>query len=172
LSRRGRSLPASASGLDPHRDSISSRFDCSYNTMPIDLPKSWTEADGAWDPQGVSRPFPSWNWYISTEIYLCHACSCQEILRTETAGQGKRIHGASNIVFSNGLYDPWHGGGVLHNLSKTVLAVILQHGAHHLDLMFSNPADPPDAVAARRVEVQEMRRWVAEANTRNRRAAL
>eukprot|EP01049_Picozoa_sp_SAG25_P009064 SAG25_NODE_866_length_5015_cov_1.822213_10_plen_29_part_01 len=22
-----------------------------------------------------------------TEIYLCHACSCQEILRTETAGQ-------------------------------------------------------------------------------------
>jgi hypothetical protein len=23
-----------------------------------------------------------------TEIYLCHACSCQEILRTETAGQG------------------------------------------------------------------------------------
>eukprot|EP01047_Picozoa_sp_COSAG01_P062928 COSAG01_NODE_8080_length_2929_cov_23.547350_4_plen_70_part_00 len=22
-----------------------------------------------------------------TDIYLCHACSCQEILRTETAGQ-------------------------------------------------------------------------------------
>jgi hypothetical protein len=29
LSRRGRSLPANASGLDTHRDSISSRFDCS-----------------------------------------------------------------------------------------------------------------------------------------------
>jgi hypothetical protein len=28
LSRRGRSLPANASGLDTHRDSISSRFDC------------------------------------------------------------------------------------------------------------------------------------------------
>jgi hypothetical protein len=24
-----------------------------------------------------------------TEIYLCHACSCQEILSTETAGQGR-----------------------------------------------------------------------------------
>jgi hypothetical protein len=36
----------------------------------------------------VSRPFPSWNRSILTEIYLCHACSCQEILRTETAGQG------------------------------------------------------------------------------------
>jgi hypothetical protein len=26
----------------------------------------------------VSRPFPSWNRSILTEIYLCHACSCQE----------------------------------------------------------------------------------------------
>jgi hypothetical protein len=24
----------------------------------------------------VSRPFPSWNRFILTEIYLCHACSC------------------------------------------------------------------------------------------------
>jgi hypothetical protein len=39
----------------------------------------------AGDP--VSRPFPSWNRSILTEIYLCHACYCQEILRTETAGQ-------------------------------------------------------------------------------------
>eukprot|EP01047_Picozoa_sp_COSAG01_P005143 COSAG01_NODE_173_length_23099_cov_37.564783_15_plen_108_part_00 len=37
--------------------------------------------------QHVSRPFPSWNRSILTEIYLCHACSCQEMLRTETAGQ-------------------------------------------------------------------------------------
>jgi hypothetical protein len=29
LSRRGRRLPANASGFDTHRDSISSRFDCS-----------------------------------------------------------------------------------------------------------------------------------------------
>jgi hypothetical protein len=35
----------------------------------------------------VSRPFPSLNRSILTDIYLCHACSCQEILRTETAGQ-------------------------------------------------------------------------------------
>eukprot|EP01047_Picozoa_sp_COSAG01_P078611 COSAG01_NODE_14591_length_1435_cov_1.172904_3_plen_80_part_01 len=30
---------------------------------------------------------PSWSRSILTETYLCHACSCQEILRTETAGQ-------------------------------------------------------------------------------------
>jgi hypothetical protein len=27
----------------------------------------------------VSRAFPSWNWSILTEIYLCHACSYHEI---------------------------------------------------------------------------------------------
>jgi hypothetical protein len=38
-------------------------------------------------PEDVSRPFPSWNRSILTEIYRCHACSCHEILRTDTAGQ-------------------------------------------------------------------------------------
>jgi hypothetical protein len=32
LSRRGRSLPANASGFDTHRDSISSRFDCTRSS--------------------------------------------------------------------------------------------------------------------------------------------
>ena len=68
---------------------------------------------------------------------------------------------ASNIVFSNGKLDPWHRGGVLKNVSDSVVAVVLPNGAHHLDLMFSNPADPPDAVAARETERQHMRRWVA-----------
>jgi hypothetical protein len=31
--------------------------------------------------------FSSWNRSTLTEIYLCHACSCHEILRTETAEQ-------------------------------------------------------------------------------------
>jgi hypothetical protein len=42
-----------------------------------------------WAPAPVSRPFPSWNRSILTDIYLCHACSCHEILRTATAGQGR-----------------------------------------------------------------------------------
>jgi hypothetical protein len=56
-------------------------------------PSGWEGAEGHeahhHDPEwAVSRPFPSWNRSILTEIYLCHACSCHEILRTETAGQG------------------------------------------------------------------------------------
>jgi hypothetical protein len=54
--------------------------------------------------ESVSRPFPSWNRFILTEIYLCHACSCQEILRTETAGQGiaeiRSEHAGPTISFT------------------------------------------------------------------------
>ena len=49
----------------------------------------------------VSRPFPSWNRFILTEISLCHACSCQEILRTETAGQAR--HGGERLAQPGGV---------------------------------------------------------------------
>jgi hypothetical protein len=49
----------------------------------------------------VSRPFPSWNRSISTEIYLCHACSYHDILRTDTAGQDLWDTDAPAITLSN-----------------------------------------------------------------------
>lgn len=70
--------------------------------------------------------------------------------------------GATNIVFSNGLYDPWSSGGVTRNVSATAVAVLIPGGAHHLDLMFSDPRDPPEVRAARAEELAHMRRWVAE----------
>lgn len=77
---------------------------------------------------------------------------------------GKRLTGASNIVFSNGQQDPWHPGGILVNISDTVVAVLIKNGAHHIDLMFSDPADAdyPDIQAARDFERREMHRWTAE----------
>eukprot|EP01049_Picozoa_sp_SAG25_P013352 SAG25_NODE_2044_length_2002_cov_2.596427_2_plen_80_part_00 len=46
----------------------------------------------------VSRPFPSWNRSILTEISLRHACSCQEMLRTETAAQ---VIGADKLTLGD-----------------------------------------------------------------------
>jgi len=75
---------------------------------------------------------------------------------------GKRIKSASNIVFSNGLLDPWHGGGVLQNISDTVLAVLIPNGAHHIDLMFTSPEDKnyPDVLWARAFERAQIQKWI------------
>ncbi|GAX83175.1 hypothetical protein CEUSTIGMA_g10601.t1 [Chlamydomonas eustigma] len=77
---------------------------------------------------------------------------------------GRRIWAHSNIVFSNGLLDPWHGGGVLRDVADTVVALIIPEGAHHLDLMFSNPEDPPSVIEVRRQEREWMRIWIEEAS--------
>jgi lysosomal Pro-X carboxypeptidase len=52
---------------------------------------------------------------------------------------------------------------VLTNLSRSLVAVDIAEGAHHLDLMFSNAADPPSVVRAREVELAAIRGWIHEA---------
>lgn len=47
---------------------------------------------------------------------------------------GKDLRPYSNIVFSNGLLDPWSSGGVLSNISSKVVAIVIPDGAHHFDL--------------------------------------
>jgi hypothetical protein len=49
-------------------------------------------------------------------------------------------------------------------LPPTVAAVVIPEGAHHLDLMFSNAADPASVTQARATEVVHIKRWIAEAN--------
>jgi lysosomal Pro-X carboxypeptidase len=71
---------------------------------------------------------------------------------------------SSNIVFSNGLLDPWTAAGVVHNISDTVVSVILDLGGHHLDLFFPNANDPPCAVEARKIEKEHVERWIREHN--------
>ncbi|GLD96183.1 hypothetical protein PINS_up004861 [Pythium insidiosum] len=77
-------------------------------------------------------------------------------------GGVKALRLSSNIVFSNGNYDPWSGTGVLRNLSDSVVYVPIEGGAHHLDLFFEHPLDPPALQAARETEKQHIRKWIRD----------
>ncbi|GLJ27415.1 hypothetical protein SUGI_0538320 [Cryptomeria japonica] len=69
---------------------------------------------------------------------------------------------ASNIIFSNGLVDPWSGGGVLKNISESLVALVTEKGAHHVDFRFSTSKDPDWLVELRRQEVQLIREWLQQ----------
>ncbi|MBN3308859.1 PCP carboxypeptidase, partial [Amia calva] len=77
---------------------------------------------------------------------------------------GKNISSHSNIVFSNGGLDPWSGGGVTRNISKSVVAIMIPEGAHHLDLRYNNAYDPKSVLQARALEVKYMTEWIKEAS--------
>ncbi|WVZ00692.1 hypothetical protein V8G54_026761 [Vigna mungo] len=58
---------------------------------------------------------------------------------------------ASNIIFSNGLRDPYSSGGVLENISNSVVAVTTV-----------NAKDPEWLVRQRKEEVKIMKGWITE----------
>ena len=91
---------------------------------------------------------------------------------------GRNVSHHRNIVWSNGALDPWSGQGVypegggpeegkpmVQNISAdgSQIALVLDLGAHHLDLMFSDPRNPPCFHEARKIEEAMIRQWIQEA---------
>lgn len=66
----------------------------------------------------------------------------------------------SNIIFSNGLLDPWSGGSVLEDVSETIVALVTEKGAHHLDLRAATAEDPGWLVEQRATEIKLIRGWL------------
>lgn len=67
----------------------------------------------------------------------------------------------SNIIFSNGLLDPWSGGGVLQNVSETIVALVTKEGAHHIDLRASTSEDPDWLLEQRAIEIKLIEGWIS-----------
>ena len=131
------------------------------------------------DPQGIfgysQQPVDNWS------------------TRLDTYYGGRYIESYSNIVFSNGLLDPWMAGGV-HNLSvsdlnpsdptatptydgpsvipmgsesQNMIALIIELGGHHTDLMYSSDKDPDCVTKARQVEKEYIAKWIAQVDKTN-----
>ncbi|ENN79585.1 lysosomal Pro-X carboxypeptidase-like [Dendroctonus ponderosae] len=73
---------------------------------------------------------------------------------------GRILKYASNIVFSNGLSDPWCSGGVLKNVSDSVVAVLIPQAAHHYDLRAAHPVDSHYVLEARKFHVGQIKKWL------------
>ncbi|GAV57664.1 Peptidase_S28 domain-containing protein [Cephalotus follicularis] len=66
----------------------------------------------------------------------------------------------SNIIFSNGLLDPWSGGSVLQNISDSIVALVTEEGAHHVDLRAALPGDPDWLIEQRTTETKLIDGWI------------
>ncbi|CBI23429.3 hypothetical protein VitviT2T_019541 [Vitis vinifera] len=66
----------------------------------------------------------------------------------------------SNIIFSNGLRDPYSSGGVLEDISHSIIAVHTPRGSHCLDILPSTEDDPNWLVLQRNVEIEIIHGWL------------
>nr|ABR17682.1 unknown [Picea sitchensis] len=69
---------------------------------------------------------------------------------------------ASNIIFFNGLRDPWSGGGVLEDINESVVAIVAKEGAHHVDFRFATKDDPQWLKDARTKEISIIKSWLQQ----------
>eukprot|EP01089_Gocevia_fonbrunei_P021585 TRINITY_DN843_c0_g1_i2.p1 TRINITY_DN843_c0_g1~~TRINITY_DN843_c0_g1_i2.p1 ORF type:complete len:526 (+),score=107.68 TRINITY_DN843_c0_g1_i2:132-1709(+) len=138
---------------------------------------------GSWNCYNITADNPAWGvgpaWpYLAcTELYLPSASggifppspynetadivSCAEQFGVQLRPYwpiehwgGFELSGGSNIIFSNGLLDPWHTSGILKNMSDSLVAIVIPEAAHHLDLRGPNPNDPIYVQVARLQEEQ------------------
>ncbi|XP_019176721.1 PREDICTED: lysosomal Pro-X carboxypeptidase-like [Ipomoea nil] len=68
----------------------------------------------------------------------------------------------SNIIFSNGLRDPYSSGGVLENISDTILAIYTHNGSHCLDILGKSKTDSDWLTEQRKREVEIIQGWITK----------
>jgi len=152
---------------------------------------------GSWPCYDINKDVPSWgtccgwNYLACTDTYLPNAntgifpysaynqtadiAACQQEFGIQLRPEWPLIHwggfdslrAASNIIFSNGLLDPWHTSGVLKSLSDTLIAIVIPESAHHFDLRGPRQGDPIYVTQAREKEGQIIGGWIKDYFAKN-----
>lgn len=120
---------------------------------------------------GTTDMFPPKPWdfkAFSDDCYKKFKVRPRDPQAAITEYGGGRLVGANNIIFTNGLLDPWSGGGVFYPPpgSREVFTFILPEGAHHLDLRATEPGDPASVIDLRRQYVTIFKKWIKSARIR------
>ena len=70
----------------------------------------------------------------------------------------------TNVIWSNGKRDPWHGGGFLREEDARPggAVIVMEHTAHHQDLRLPHPADPQELVEVRGIEARLIEAWLRQ----------
>ncbi|KAG4913558.1 hypothetical protein JHK85_054947 [Glycine max] len=148
-------------------------FDLDDNSDPHDLGGwQWQACTEMIMPVGGSNKesiFPEYEWSYEARASWCdffyNVQPRPHWIATEFGGHAiERVlkRSASNIIFFNGLRDPWSAGGVLKTISKTIVAIVAKKGAHHVDLRYSSKEDPQWLKDVRKQEVNIIASWISQ----------
>nr|CCA21035.1 lysosomal ProX carboxypeptidase putative [Albugo laibachii Nc14] len=144
-------------------EAVSVLYNATKKMDCVDLPRDMTSIDGIWgfhyctemllqetyfSSNGISDMF--WNRTISAKFVQQH---CQRVWGTKPDPEWIRImygdadtllSAASNIVFTNGMLDPWRCCGVKKSQVRNnrIKVLKIENAAHHLDLFFHHVDDP------------------------------
>ncbi|KAM5584325.1 hypothetical protein ABKV19_003944 [Rosa sericea] len=147
----------------------------------VNQPRNLTETDVGWRWQTCSdmvipisvnndTMFPPYKFDVDEYINKCKATygvpPRPNWVTTYFGGHDIKLslsRFASNIIFSNGLRDPYSIGGILEDISDSVVAVHAKNGSHCLDILTSNHTTDPDwLVNQRKSEVRIIKGWIAK----------
>lgn len=166
--------------LEAHNNATGVFNNATLNVKCYDLPTNIYD-DGEWDFQvctetlpeetffsrgGADDMFYSFAYNITRTTEHCEAkygISPRPSWMRKRTGNLRELQRAApkNIVLSNGRLDPWSAGGITEkDIWPGAVAILIDESAHHLDLFFSNPEDPPSVTAARKLEVEQIRQWL------------
>jgi lysosomal Pro-X carboxypeptidase len=153
---------------------LSVYFNHSKSLKCLRLAKNGKELLGAWNYQsctellyplcsdGIRDMFYKSSWNVKSMEGICERTwgAKPDLGRVKLQYGDRDISEHSNIVFSNGDMDPWSGGGVLHDISDSIVAINIERGAHNSDLLFAHEQDLASVKAAREQEKFHIQVWI------------